>query len=431
MSLTRRLVIALIAAVVLVAGVIVAAIVVTPPQVDGVSSPSVSSSGTPRLTSRPTPSASPTPTPTPSPTPRVTATPLRSATPSARPSAASGESIERIISSMSAEEKAGQLLIVSLLGPTVTPEVSTAVANGVGGVTYLGTGWTMPVTQQVSRQLNAIDTPHDIGLFLAADQEGGQIQRLNGAGFDTIPSATIQGTWSSDQITSEAAGWAEELAQAGVNLNYAPVADTVPADLVTKNEPIGELNRYFSTDPVFNGEASAAFIEGMRQGGIASCVKHFPGLGRVTGNTDFTADGTTDNVMRTDDPYIIAFTKAFEAKPAAVMISLATYPLIDPDNVAAFSSIIITDLLRQTIGWDGVAISDSLAAAAVKDIPAGQRVLKFIQAGGDIAIVEAPADAQAGIDAIVQLMASDAAFASQVDDSVRRVLTAKRDAGLI
>jgi len=160
-------------------------------------------------------------------------------------------------------------------------------------------------------------------------------------------------------------------------------------------------------------------------------VKHFPGLGRILGNTDFTGTDIDDNVTTWNDPYLQAFSQAIQAHPAMVMVSLATYSQIDPVNQAAFSPIIITQVLRGDLGWDGVVISESLGAAAVKHMPAEDRGVAFIAAGGDIAIFTTTADLQAAASGIKQRMESDPAFATQVDQAVLRVLTAKQQAGLI
>ena len=108
------------------------------------------------------------------------------------------------------------------------------------------------------------------------------------------------------------------------------------------------LYRDFGLDAQRNGEHAAAFIEGMRAGGVGSAIKHYPGLGSVRGNTDFTANGIVDDTTTENGTEVNAFTSAIrQGKPAMVMVSLATYKLIDPDNPAAFSPAIVTDMLRR------------------------------------------------------------------------------------
>ncbi|MDR1264323.1 MAG: glycoside hydrolase family 3, partial [Propionibacteriaceae bacterium] len=211
----------------------------------------------------------------------------------------------------------------------------------------------------------------------------------------------------------------------------APSADTVPPGEAAANAPIGQLERNFATDPAVVGASAAAFIAGLSQAGVMTAVKHFPGLGRVAGNTDFTADGIVDDRTTADDLYLGAFATALAARPAMVMVSLARYSQLDPDHPAALSPAIVTDLLRGRLGWDSVVVSDSLSAQAVASLSAGQRAVDFIRAGGDLTIFQVAAEAQEAWQALVDTAAADPAFAAQLEASVQRLLTAKAAAGLL
>jgi beta-N-acetylhexosaminidase len=269
-----------------------------------------------------------------------------------------------------------------------------------------------------------------LGMFVSTDQEGGQVQVLRGPGFSTIPPATTQGTWSPSLLQSRAAGWGRELRSAGVDMNLAPVADTVPADLTAVNAPIGELDREYGNTPASVAPHSTAFLRGMRQAGVTATAKHFPGLGRVRGNTDFSA-GVTDTTTTRDDPFLLPFRNAVQAGVPFVMVSNAIYSRIDDHNQAAFSPTVIRGMLRGELGFTGVVISDDLGqAVAVADRTPGARAVDFIAAGGNV-VLTVKADTVAPMTAAVLARMSDATFRSQVDDSVRRVLTAKAGAGLL
>jgi beta-N-acetylhexosaminidase len=273
--------------------------------------------------------------------------------------------------------------------------------------------------------------PAGAGLYVAVDQEGGQVQRLQGPGFSAMPSAVVQGTWPLDQLTTAAAQWGSELRAAGVSVDLAPVADTVPAGFEAQNAPIGQLGREFGSDPEGNGRSAAAFITGMAQAGVQTAVKHFPGLGRVTGNTDFTTEGVADTETTAGDPSFVAYEEALRAGPAMVMVALATYTRLDPDRPAAFSPTIVTGLLRGDLGWDGVVVSDSLSAVAAQALTPAERAVDFVRAGGDLAIFETPDEIQAAWQGLVDEMAADPTFAARVNTSVRRILQAKEKAGLL
>jgi len=340
--------------------------------------------------------------------------------------------LRQMIQGWTPQQKAGQLVIVGLMSSAPPSGIDQMVTDyGVGGVILLDAWKSADAVSQAVAHLNTL-TPYGMpGLYISADQEGGQIQRVSGPGFDVIPPATKQGTWPVDELTQSAATWGTQLKAAGINLNLAPVADTVPAGFESKNGPIGKLRREFGTTPDVTGPHAAAFIAGMNSAGEQACVKHFPGLGRITGNTDLTAKGVTDDTTTATDPYIDAFRTAIAAGPAMVMVSLATYTQIDADNPAVFSHIIITDLLRGDLGWQGVVISDAIDSAAVKDVPVEQRVIRFVEAGGDIVLFTTPGDGATAIDALVAQMGQSPEFSQLVDASLLRVLRAKYEAGLV
>lgn len=333
---------------------------------------------------------------------------------------------------LSARRKAGQLLMVALTPDAGLGVVTQQVAGGsVGGVIYLG-GWSagQATIAATSRQLQDA-AEGEVGLFVAADQEGGQIQQLTGPGFATIPSATQQGTLAPAALTAATADWARELATAGVNVDLAPVADTVPADIGTANGPIGAYHREFGSTPDAVAPAVEAVIAGLHQGGVAAAVKHFPGIGRIRGNTDTAAGGITDSIATQDDPHLRPFAAGMGAGADFVMVSTARYPRIDPDNQAIFSRAIVTELLRGRLGWGGVVITDDVGAAqSVAAVPVGDRATRFVAAGGDIVLTARGSDIAPMQRALVDRAESDPAFAEQLDAAVLRVLTLKTARGL-
>ncbi len=174
-----------------------------------------------------------------------------------------------------------------------------------------------------------------------------------------------------------------------MNVNLAPVLDTVPAGFGS-NPPIGDLDREFGHTPAAVTAHGLAVVRGMAAAGIDVTVKHFPGLGRVTGNTD-TTSGVSDTVTTRADPYLAPFRAAVEAGVPFVMMSTANYERIDEGTPAAFSPKIIGGMLRGDLGFRGLVISDDLGAAAqVADLSPGGRAVQFVAAGGDIVLTVDP-----------------------------------------
>ena len=164
---------------------------------------------------------------------------------------------------------------------------------------------------------------------------------------------------------------------------------------------------------------------------MATTAKHFPGLGRVVGNTDVTA-GVVDTVTTADDPFLASFRAAIAAGVPFVMVALATYTRIDPAHLAVFSPLVIGGLLRGDLGFRGVVMSDDLGAtAAVATVPPGERALEFLMAGGDFIVSRSAAATAAMVAELRAHAATDPAVAARVDGAALRVLGAKEAAGLL
>jgi beta-N-acetylhexosaminidase len=268
-------------------------------------------------------------------------------------------------------------------------------------------------------------------LLIALDQEGGEVQTLQGADFPPIPTAVAQGRLSQATLKRQTEAWAKRLAGIGVNMDLAPVADTVPASLGTKNPPIGAFYREYGSDPKAVAADIATVVPAIQSTGVLTTLKHFPGLGRTRANTDYSADAV-DDVTTAKDPYLGPFIAGMHAGSAAVMVSSASYPKLDSHSIATFSAPIVTGLLRHQLGFTGMIVSDSLAgAAAVSAVPTGQRALRFIQAGGDLALTTQASKAPAMIAGLLAQAKASPAFAARVTDAARHGIRAKYQNGLL
>ena len=307
----------------------------------------------------------------------------------------------------------------------------TLSSSRAGSVILLGTTdeGRSGVRRLVGEIRAATRRPAGVRTMLAADQEGGLVQRLQGPGFADIPSARTQGSWPADRLRTSAKQWGADLRAAGIDADLAPVADVVPAKLTEVNQPIGVLRRGYGSDPEVVAGHTAAFVAGMDAAGVATSAKHFPGLGRVRGNTDLVTR-VVDPTTTRHDPELAGFRSAVGAGVDMVMVSSAYYTRIDPDRRAAYSPTVIGGMLRGDLGFDGVVISDDLAAAGAADLPTGTRAVRFLRAGGDLVIVGDPTQLSAMIDAVSKRAAADAAFDRTVTEAARLVLALKAHRGL-
>lgn len=344
--------------------------------------------------------------------------------------------VSRVYDGMTQAQRVGQLFMSAVSTSGMTSAESTAITQGrVGSVILMGhSSAGTSAIRSVSDRVQGL-SPNVRGvtvrMLVSTDQEGGKVQVLSGSGFSTMPSGVAQGQMSPATLQQNATTWGRQLKAAGVNMNLAPVADTVPPNLVNVNEPIGKLQREYGNDPATVATHSTAFLRGMQQAGVLPTAKHFPGLGRVTGNTDTTAN-VKDTVTTSNDAYLAPFRSAVQAGSPFIMVSSAIYTKIDPATQAAFSSTVIRGMLRGSLGFNGVVISDDLGnAVAVKDHSPGARAVDFIAAGGDIVLTVNASDIAPMTSAVLARIPQNSTFANEVHDAVVRVLNEKHTAGLL
>jgi beta-N-acetylhexosaminidase len=303
--------------------------------------------------------------------------------------------------------------------------------SGVGGIFLAGRSETA-VTDLATTVPGWQAAAPGPGLWVAVDQEGGSVQSLRGPGFEPLPSALDQGSLPPGELAGLADRLGAALDGSGVNLDLAPVVDVVPAGTESANPPIGAFDRQYGSTPDVVVAAAGTVVDGLAAHGVTATLKHFPGLGRVQGNTD-TSAVVIDDMTTAGDDQVAAFGRLARSRAHPfVMASTATYTRLDPTEQAAFSSVVLTDLLRGKLGFDGVVISDDVGnARAVGDVPPGERAVRFLGAGGTLVLTVDATLVPEMIDTVLARADGDPAFAAQVDAAVRTALEAKERAGLL
>ena len=334
---------------------------------------------------------------------------------------------------MNTAEQAGQLIMAGT-PLTAADDVRSVMERSHLGSVFLhgrSSRSAAGLKQEINRLPAMTAGNAKIEPLVSIDQEGGLVQSLRGGQWGTIASGRTQGTWSSAKLAQVTGDWAKDLARAGVTMDLAPVADTVPSGTESSNAPIGKYGREYGTDSTKVAADISIVTAAIKSAGVIATVKHFPGLGRVTGNTD-TTRGVTDAKTTAHDPYLQPFQAGIDAGAGAVMISSAIYTQIDPDHQAVFSPKVITDLLRGQMGYQGVVMTDDVGAAkAVSNVSPGNRAVRFIEAGGDLVLTVPSNLARSMMTAVASKAAQDKGFHAQVEASVTRVLTLKQEAGLL
>lgn len=361
--------------------------------------------------------------------------PTKPSAPGERPSGAARDCAQSTLDGMSERARVGQMFMVGLSANGPSPaDLAEIDRTAPGGVYY--SGRSKAGVAEVARissdaQRRGTAASRGVPLFIGVDQEGGKVQPLSGPGFTQIPPATVQGQWSPEQMREAASTWGRELRSAGITVDLAPIADTLSPAVGKDNAAIGKYDRAFSSDPAVVSSHVRAFVEGMRSAGVSSSAKHFPGLGRVRGNTDV-HEHVTDAETAPDDPYLEPFREAVRSDSTFIMSSSATYPRIDPARRAVFSPTTLQGQLRDGLGYQGMVISDDLGQAKeVSSVPVGQRAVDFVAAGGDVVLTASPPTVGPMIDALIDRSHRDPRFAALLNASERRVLEAKAAHGML
>jgi len=335
---------------------------------------------------------------------------------------------------MTMGQRIGQLFMVAATATgassaTLSDLSTYHVGNAyLSGRSSLGTTATAAVVRSLTQRVSAAATGN-VRLLVGTDQEGGYVQVLSGPGFSTIPTALYQGTLAPTTLQGDAHTWGGQLVAAGLNLNLAPVLDTVPsAAFAPLNAPIGYYEREYGYTPATVSSHGLAFAAGMRQAGLVTAVKHFPGLGRVTANTD-TSSNVHDTITTISDPYLQPFHDAVNAGTGIVMVSSAYYDRIDSAHIAPFSSVILKTMLRVNLGFTGVILSDDLCnAAQLAPWSLAERAVDFFSAGGTMLLCANPASIPAMYHAVLSRAQQSAAFDAVVNAAALKVLQLKASA---
>ncbi len=222
-------------------------------------------------------------------------------------------------------------------------------------------------------------------LLLSIDHEGGRVHRFPN-GVTQFPPAS---TWK-EHAREVGRAMGEELGALDFDLSFAPVLDVHSEE---SNPVIG--TRALASDPQAVAERGALFIEGLESTGVLSCMKHFPGHGATTKDSHLELPSLMLDKELLRKRELVPFESCFGAQPQLLMSAHVLYPILDADNPATVSSLIMSDLLRDELKFQGTVISDDLEMKAIEKIPAGERACRCIAAGIDILLEGHPAEGSA------------------------------------
>ena len=238
--------------------------------------------------------------------------------------------------------------------------------------------------EQVARLTNALQAhASNSPLLIAIDEEGGRVSRLP-QGFTTFPAASRVAACHAPDVAYEVAEvTARELRAVGINMNMAPVLDvnSNPA-----NPIIGD--RAYGTEPEPVCAYGLAVAQGLEDNGIIPCGKHFPGHGETSTDSHHVLPVVEADRARLDAVELEPFRRAISRGLPAIMTAHVRYPALDAEAPATLSQSILTDLLRNRLGFEGVTLTDDMEMRAILDHqPIGEASVRAIQAGADMVVI--------------------------------------------
>ena len=324
---------------------------------------------------------------------------------------------DSVLGTLTLRQKVAQMFIVEL-GAVRDPY--GLAAEGVGG--FHVNRRTPP--REVLAVTNRLQRSAPVPLFTTADFEWGV--GTASSNFTSLPAAMAYGAAGSETLAETGgAVTAMEARAMGINVVFAPVADV-------NNNPLNPIinTRSFGSDPEAVGRLAGAYVRGAQGHGVLATLKHFPGHGNTDTDThvDFASvPGDWNALSRTE---LAAFRGAMDAEPGLVMSThLWARALDDEATPATFSRRALTDVLRDSLGFEGLITTDALNMGAIrKNYGFPARIVRPVQAGADLVLMMLrPRD---GIDAVVRAVEAGEISEAQIDASARRILTAKARLGL-
>lgn len=330
---------------------------------------------------------------------------------------------------LSPEEQLGQTLVV-FVDVDSAELVRPAIEQGkIGGVLIQWGNYSLAETKKLVDKLQtwAANSPHKIPLFISIDYEGGTVYTPITLGFDYLPTNMMLSAARDEEGAATIAYLAGlELRRAGVHINFSPVLDV---NSNPHNPIIGV--RSFGSDPASVTRMGGALINGFKAADIVSVVKHFPGHGDTSADSHYDVPVVRASYSQLQKIHLAPFEAAVKQGVPGVMTGHILYPALDNKNVATFSRPILQDLLRGTMGFKGLIVTDSLdmkSATSYCTIPGC--AVRALESGADMILLGRyikPVSVFSQVWREVQTKHLEAA----VEDAARKVFDLKKQMGLL
>lgn len=334
------------------------------------------------------------------------------------------KSIEDFVNKMTLDEKIGQMIVAGFNGTDVNEELINLVnTNKVGGVILFKRN--IETSEQLKKLNNNIDGLNkEIPLFISVDEEGGRVNRLP-SDMEKFSSAREVGLKNDkDYAYNNGKSIGESLKVTGFNMNYAPVLDIFSNP---KNTVIGD--RAFGSDVETVSTMGIATMKGIEEEGIISVIKHFPGHGDTSVDSHYGLPIVYKTLEELENFELIPFKKAIKEGCKAIMVSHILLDKIDKQNPSSMSETVVTDILREQLGFDGVVITDDMEMGAItENFTVEDACVQSIIAGCDIVLIGSGNESIYNtIQAIKDSILNGKITEERINESVVRIIKLKNE----
>lgn len=338
------------------------------------------------------------------------------------------DSIVEMVDNMTLDEKVGQLILAGFNGMSLTDEAKELINEyKVGGFILFAHNLENPKhSVNLLNDIKLENQKNDIPVFLGVDQEGGRVTRL--PTLDGLPTnAKIGATNDAEYAFKYGELLGELVGSFGFQFNFAPVLDV---NSNPSNPVIGD--RSFGGNPELVSEMGLATIEGMQSKGVIPAVKHFPGHGDTSVDSHESMPTVSKTLEELEQMELIPFRAAIDAGVDVVMTSHIALPKLGTNDPATMSEKVITDLLREDLGFNGVVITDDLTMGAMESYGVAESANEAIKAGVDIVLVAFGHDKIIEtFNRIKQSVETGEITEERIDESVLRILRLKEKFDLV
>lgn len=387
----------------------------------------VSGCGSPSVGAKPTPTTSPRP--------------LSTITPTATRTSGLDQRIDAYIAKLTPAQQIGQTLMLAVYANGYNASIDQALTQWHLGSAIVfpnhNGGPLMPTTRAGMQQLvHDLQAHADTPLLIATDEEGGLVDRLSFYYGATPSPQQLAATGDPHQAYAQAQTDAERMKEIGFNLDFAPLADVYQGGGIDQSRTFGTTVSQVTT-------YAGAFLDGLQQSGVAGTLKHWPGLGATSGNPDYVLPTVSHSRTQLNTIDFASFRVLLDRQPAMIMVTHVMVPAYDTQAPASLSPVLVTQVLRGQLGYQGVVVTDAMEALGLvaymkqqgySDPAQGiaEGCVRAFLAGDDL--IEAPLDQTqlaAVVAAMTQAVNSGRISQTRLHEAVHRIIRLKVQMGLL